>query len=50
MDTDSISSVITAATSGITEQLWLVAPIGLGIMAIVWGVPKGVKFLKSLGR
>ncbi|WP_344071115.1 hypothetical protein [Microbacterium sediminicola] len=50
METDTISSVISAATSGITSELWLVAPIGLGIMAIVWGVPKGVRFLKSLGR
>lgn len=48
--TDSISSVIGDATSGVVSQLWLVAPIGLGIMAVVWGVPRGVRFLKSLAK
>ncbi len=50
MDPDSISSVISTAVAGFTDQLWLIAPIGLGVMLIVWGVPKGVRFLKSLAK
>jgi hypothetical protein len=46
--TDSISSVIGDAVSTYSAQLWLVAPIGLGIFAIIWGLPKAKGFLKKL--
>lgn len=48
--TDSISSVIGTAVDGFSDQLWLLAPIGLAIFAIVWGLPKGVRFVKSLAK
>lgn len=48
--TDTISSVIGTAVSTFSAQLWLLAPIGLGIFAIMWGVPKGVRFVKSLAK
>jgi len=47
---DSISSVIGDAVAGFTDQLWLIAPIGLGVFAVVWGLPRGVRFLKSLAK
>lgn len=50
MDPDSISSVISTATATFVDQLWLIAPIGLGIFAVVWGLPRGVRFLKSLAK
>lgn len=46
--TDSISGVIGTATGDFTDQLWLVAPIGLGIFALYWGLPKAKGFLKKL--
>lgn len=46
--TDTISSVIGDAVEGLTAQLWLVAPIGLAIFAIIWGLPKAKGFLKKL--
>lgn len=48
MDPASISSVIGDAVEGFASQLWLVAPIGLGIFAIIWGLPKAKGFLKKL--
>ena len=48
MTTPTIASVIGDAISGFSDQLWLVAPIGLGLFAIVWGVPKAKGFLKKL--
>ncbi len=48
--TNSISGVIGAAVADFQDQLWLIAPIGLGVMAVVWGVPRGVRFLKSLAK
>lgn len=50
MEEDTISSVINTAVSGFTDQLWLIAPVGLGVMLVVWGVPRGVRFLKSLAK
>lgn len=50
MNEDTISGVISTAVAGFTDQLWLIAPIGLGVMLILWGVPKGVGFLKRLSK
>jgi hypothetical protein len=50
MATNSISGSLSTAMTGFTEQLWLIVPIGLGVFAIVWGVPRGVRFLKSLAK
>lgn len=44
----TIADVIGDAVSGFSAQLWLVAPIGLGIFAIMWGVPKAKAFVKRL--
>ena len=48
MTTPDIAGVIGDAVTGFTGQLWLVAPIGLGIFAIIWGLPKAKGFLKKL--
>lgn len=44
----TISGVIGTATDGFEDQLWLVAPIGLGIFALYWGLPKAKGFVKRL--
>lgn len=50
MTPTTIVSVISDAFESFSENLWLLAPIGLGIMAIRWGVPVGVRFVKSLSK
>lgn len=46
----TIGGAITTAVSGFQDQLWIVAPIGLGIAMILWGLPKATSFLKRLGK
>lgn len=46
----SISGVIGTAAADLTSQLWLIAPIGLGIAVVIWGVPKGLAFLKRASK
>jgi hypothetical protein len=50
MEPATISGVIDTAIAGFEAQLWLIAPIGLGVFAVVWGLPRGVRFLKSLAK
>lgn len=48
---ESISGIVTTALGDFTAQLWLIAPVGLAIgVGILWGLPKGVRFLKSLAK
>ncbi len=46
----TIPQVATSITSGLAPQLWAVAGIAVAIVAIVWGVPLGVRFLKKLAK
>jgi len=48
MSTPDITSVITNAFSGFGPILLAVAPVGLGIFLITWGLPKGIAFAKKL--
>jgi hypothetical protein len=48
MTTNSISGVVGDAFSGLGDQLWTLAPIGLGLLALTFGVPKGVGLVKRL--
>lgn len=47
---NSISGAIGTMTADYQDQLWLIVPIGLGIAAVIWGLPKGVAFLKKLAK
>lgn len=47
---DSISEVITGVASGFTAEAWLVAAAAVGVIAILWGVPLGVRFFKKLAK
>jgi|tagenome__1003787_1003787.scaffolds.fasta_scaffold16522184_1 hypothetical protein len=48
MSTNTINGVVGDAFSGLGDQLWLLAPIGLGLVALTFGVPKGVALVKRL--
>lgn len=50
VDLSGLTSGLTDAVTGLSTELWIVAPIALGLFAIFWGVPKGVAFLKSLAH
>lgn len=50
MSTNSISGAIGTVFDGFADQLWLVAPIGLGIALISWGLPKGIAFAKKVSK
>jgi hypothetical protein len=50
MATNSISGAIGTMIDGFSDQLWLIVPIGLGIAVTIWGLPKGVAFLKKLAK
>jgi hypothetical protein len=45
-----ISGTIGTMFDGFEAQLWLVAPIGLGIAAVIWGVPKALAFAKRVAK
>jgi hypothetical protein len=47
---NTISGAIGTMVGDFSDQLWLVVPIGLGIAAVIWGLPKGVAFLKKLAK
>lgn len=47
---NSISGLISTAMTGFEGQLWTIGGIGLGLVAILWGAPKGVAFLKRLAK
>lgn len=47
---NTISDSITTMVGSFSDQLWLIVPIGLGIAATIWGLPKGVAFLKKLAK
>lgn len=47
--TDMFSSVTTAFT-GFGDTLLPLAGIGVGVALVIWGVPKGVGFIKKLAK
>ena len=48
MDPDTIGSVIQTALGGFTDQVWIVAPLGLAAGVILFGVPRLFRWVKGL--
>jgi len=49
-DPTTISDIVSQLQTGVMEQLWLVAGIGILIAGVLWGLPLAIRFFKKLAR
>lgn len=45
---ESIGTTVNGALSGIEAELLVVAPAAIGVAALLWGIPKAVRFFKRV--
>lgn len=45
-----IGTAVNTALDGISAELLLVLPAGLGVAGLIWGAPKAVAFFKRIAK